>query len=107
MKNQKLIEKLNTIAQVDNSWQNDVVFYEKNKEWLNRSAKIAIKILRTLRKNSEEGKFPSSQKELAELLKISPQQVNKIVRGSENLTIETICKIENVLNIHVFEYEMA
>jgi DNA-binding XRE family transcriptional regulator len=107
MKNQKLIEKLNTIAQVDNSWQNEVVFYEKNKEWLNRSAKIAIKILRTLRKNSEEGKFPSTQKELAELLKISPQQVNKIVKGSENLTIETICKIENVLHIHVFEYEMA
>jgi transcriptional regulator with XRE-family HTH domain len=107
MKNQKLIEKLNTIAQVDNSWQNDVVFYENNKEWLNRSAKIAIKILRTLRKNNEEGKFPSSQKELAELLKISPQQVNKIVKGSENLTIETICKIENVLNIHVFEFEMA
>ncbi len=107
MKNQKLIEKLNTIAHVDNSWKDDVVFYEKNKEWLNRSAKIAIKILRTLRKNSEEGKFPASQKELSELLKISPQQVNKIVKGSENLTIETICKIENVLNIHVFEYEMA
>ncbi len=78
---------------------------QANEEWRERSGEIALKILQKLRDNKEQ--FPSSQKELAELLKISPQQVNKIVKGSENLTIETICKIENVLNIHFFEFEMV
>ena len=30
MKNQTLIEKLNEIAKVDNTWQEDVAYYEKN-----------------------------------------------------------------------------
>ena len=64
-------------------------------------------MLRKLRENKNKALFLSSQKELAELLKIMPQQMNKIVKSSENLTIEPICKVENVLNIYVFESEMA
>ena len=97
MKNQNLIERLNSIAQVDNSWQDDVIFYEKNKEWLDYSAKIAVLTLRVLRKNKEVGKFPSSQKELAEVMNVSPQQINKYVRGTENLTLETILRISNAI----------
>lgn len=97
MKNQNLIERLNNIAQVDNSWQDDVIFYEKNKEWLYYSAKIAVLILRVLRKNKEVGKFPSSQKDLAEVMDVSPQQINKYVRGTENLTLETILRISHAI----------
>ena len=64
-------------------------------------------MLRKLRENKNKTLFLSSQKVLAELLKIMPQQMNKIVKSSENLTIEPICKTENVLSIHVFESEMA
>lgn len=97
MKNQNLIEQLNSIAEVDNSWQDDVVYYEQNQEWLDYSAKIAVLILRVLRKNKEQGKFPSSQKELAELMNVSPQQINKYVRGTENLTLETILRISHAI----------
>lgn len=97
MKNQNLIERLNNIAQVDNLWQDDVIFYEKNKEWLDYSARIAVLILRILRKNKEVGKFPSSQKELAEVMNVSPQQINKYVRGTENLTLETILRISHAI----------
>jgi plasmid maintenance system antidote protein VapI len=103
MKNQALIEKLNEIAQVDNSWQADVLFYEDNKQWLNRSAKIAIKILSILRNNRKENRLPNSQKDLAEMMGVSPQQVNKMVRGTENLTLETISKIEKALGIQLVE----
>lgn len=103
MKNQTLIEKLNEIAQVDNTWQDDVVYYEKNKEWLDRSAKIAIKILATLRQNRNAGVSPSSQKELAALMGSMPQRINKIVKGSENLTLETITQLEKALNIQLIE----
>ena len=42
-----------------------------------------------------------SQKELAERMGVSPQQVSKIVKGQENLTLETISKIEMVLGITI------
>jgi ribosome-binding protein aMBF1 (putative translation factor) len=103
MKNEALIKQLNQVAQIDNSWKKDVVFYEENKEWLDLSADIAIRILSTLRKNKTAGKSPNSQKQLAELMGISSQQVNKILKGSENLTLKTINKIEKTLNIRLVE----
>jgi DNA-binding Xre family transcriptional regulator len=103
MKNKALIEKLNEIALIDNSWQEDVLFYDQNKQWLDRSAKIAIKILSTLRNNRKENRSPNSQKDLAELMGVSPQQVNKMVKGTENLTLETISKIEKALGIQLME----
>ena len=51
-----------------------------------------------LRKNKEKGRFPRTQKELAEVMKVSPQQINKYIRGTENLTLETLLRISQVLN---------
>ncbi|MDZ7936105.1 MAG: helix-turn-helix transcriptional regulator [Emticicia sp.] len=107
MKNQTLIEKLNEIAQVDNTWQADVAYYEKNKEWLDRSAKIAVRVLRTLRQNRNTGVSPGSQKELADLMGSLPQRINKIVKGSENLTLETIAQLEKALNIQLMELKQT
>jgi plasmid maintenance system antidote protein VapI len=42
-----------------------------------------------------------SQKELAIQMSVSPQQISKIVRGSENLTLESLVKIEKVLGIQL------
>jgi transcriptional regulator with XRE-family HTH domain len=70
---------------------------QANRAWLRKSQAIAIKILSTLRTHG------ISQKELAEKMGVSPQMVNKIVKGSENLTLETISKIEVALGIHLIE----
>lgn len=75
------------------SWLDDVLFAKENEAWLDKSAQIAIKILRYLRLNK------ISQVELANRLGVSAQYVNKIVKGRENLSLETICKLENALNI--------
>ena len=115
MNNQNLIDRLNSIAKVDDSWQDEVLFYEQNQEWLDYSTKIAVLILRVLRKNRDAGKYPSSQKDLADLLKVSPQQVNKYGRGTENLTLETIIRIAqaignqliNVSSVHGEESQSA
>lgn len=64
-----------------------------NRAWLNRSKAVAIRILSTLRQKK------MSQIELAKLLKVTPQQVNKWLRGNENFTFETISKLESALNI--------
>lgn len=81
------------ISQEPSKWIEQADFYESNKEWLDKSALIAIKILSTLRSQS------FTQKELAESIGVSPQYINKVVKGYENLSLETICKIERALGI--------
>lgn len=76
-------------------WRNQVEFRKENKSWLKKSAKIAIKLNRSLRVQG------MTQKELAEKLEVSPQMVNKILKGRENLTLETIGKLEAALGIEL------
>ena len=101
-KNQNLINFLNLVSnEHPKDWQKDAKFYEENKQWLDRSANIAIKILSTLRHNRKENRFPTTQKDLAEIMNVTPQQVNKMVKGTENLTLETISRIEKALDIQL------
>lgn len=78
-------------------WIEDGNYRRANKAWLNKSALIALRILRVLR---EKG---ISQKDLATMLDVSPQYVSKILKGRENLSLETICRIEAVLEIALVE----
>lgn len=50
-----------------------------------------------------------TQKMLAEKMNVSPQHVNKIVKGQENLTISTQVKLQEILNIPILAsyYENA
>ena len=80
-------------SQESPNWMAQADFYENNKDWLDKSALIAIKILSTLRSQS------ITQKTLAESIGVSPQYINKVVKGNENLSLETICKIERSLGI--------
>lgn len=81
------------ISKGKSTWLDHADFYEGNKEWLDKSALIAVKILSTLKSKS------ITQKELAEEIGVSPQYINKVVKGFENLSLETICKIEKSLGI--------
>ena len=44
-----------------------------------------------------------TQKKLAEIVGVSPQYINKVVKGRENLTLETIVKMEKALGIALIE----
>jgi len=70
-----------------------ILLRQQNKGWLKKSQAIAIKVLSTLRAKS------MSQVQLAELMNVSPQQISKIVKGSENLTLDTIAALEKALGI--------
>ena len=78
-----------------NGWRKQVEYRRTNKDWLKKSAKIAIKVLRVLREKK------ITQVQLAELLAVSPQHINKILKGRENLTLETIGKLESALDIEL------
>ena len=66
---------------------------KKNRAMLRESQSIAFKVLMRL----ESLKW--TQKKLAEKLEVTPQQVSKIISGKENLTLETLVKLQNVLEI--------
>lgn len=44
-----------------------------------------------------------TQKKLAERMGCSQQYVSKVLRGKENLSLETLCKIENALELHIVQ----
>lgn len=83
----------NYVLDEPSNWMEQADRYENNKEWMDKSALIAIKILSTLRSQS------ITQKTLADDIGVSPQYINKVVKGQENLSLETICKIEKSLGI--------
>lgn len=87
---------------VDNKWREDNAYRKAHKGWLKKSARIAIKLNRYLKNNSIR------QNDLAKKMEVSPQQINKILKGRENLTLDTIDKLERVLGIdliHVLKHD--
>lgn len=89
--------KLDAVAAPDHEWIKEAEFRQENRYWMQVSLGIAIAVLRTLRKTG------MTQREFARELGCSPQYVSKILKGSENLTLETICKMEKVLQIKLIE----
>lgn len=91
-------KKIEDIAVDDTgSWIEKARYRRDNRSWLRKSQRIAVRVLSVL---NEKG---MQQKELAEAMDVSPQQVSKIVKGKQNLTLETISKLEAVLGVKLFE----
>ena len=95
MKEKDILQKL--MSDKPSAWKEKAEYRKQNKEWLKKSAKIAFRILRELRSRK------MTQAELAVQLGVSAQYVNKIVKGSENLQLDTISKIEAILGITLVE----
>lgn len=94
----KLTEKLAQIATEEApGFLEKLKFRVENRAWLRKSMAIALKALTAMKAQG------ITQKELAERMKVSPQQVNKILQGHENLTLETITKLETALGITILE----
>lgn len=66
---------------------------KKNRVMLRESQNIAFKVLMRL------DELQWKQKDLAEKLGVSKQQITKIVSGKENLTLETLVKLQDCLSI--------
>ena len=91
-------KKIEGIAVDDkDGWLEKAKYRRDNRSWLRKSQRIAVRILSVL---NEKG---MQQKELAEAMDVSPQQVSKIVKGKQNLTLETITKLEAVLGVTLLE----
>jgi len=105
MSKQSIKQKIIKSAIKNTDWIEAAKWRQENKVWLDMSGRIAVKVLRYLRKEK------ITQKALAEQLGWSPQYLNKVLKGSENLTLETICKLQTatglvLIEVPKFDYDM-
>lgn len=84
---------LKLVSGADTALISEVEERIKSRAMLRESQNIALKVLARL------DELAWSQRRLAEAMGVSPQQVSKIVSGKENLTIESLVKLEQVLAI--------
>ena len=74
-------------------WREDAEWRQANWGWLRYSQYIAIRMM------SRMDELHITQTALAERMNCSQQYVSKILKGQENLSLESIWKIESVLEI--------
>lgn len=99
----KIKQKLIQTSIKDSGWLEKAKWRQENEDWLDISFEIAIRIGSTLSANKKANVYPKTQVELAEAMGCSAQYINKLLRGQENLQIETICKIGRILGISLIE----
>lgn len=95
-----IVEKLREHSEPDTSnWRNVFKEMNANRVWSKHSLNIALTMLDRM----EE--LGMTQKQLAEKMNCSHQYVSKVLKGHENLSLETLTKIENALDITIIKAE--
>ena len=86
---------LDLVSEIDTKTEEMHNWRIANRAWLPVSQRIAFDVLEQL------DALGWTQKTLAEKMGVSPQYVNKLVRGSENMTLETLLKLQTILDIPI------
>ena len=82
-------------------WREKAQWRRDNRCWLRYSGFIAVAVLHQLEMRNIR------QKDLAEKMGCSPQYISKILKGSENLTLETISKLEDCLDLDLVKSALS
>lgn len=78
-------------------WRENAEWRRANKSWLRYSQRIAMMMLDRM---DEMG---LTQKSLAAKMGCSQQYISRVLKGTENLSIGTISKIESALELDILE----
>lgn len=70
---------------------------QDKKDWMEYSQSIAASMSKRM---SELG---LTQQMLAEKMNCTQQYISKVLKGKKNMSLETICKIENALGIEIIK----
>ena len=76
-------------------WRDNAEWRMANKSWLGYSQRIAMMMLDRM------DELGMTQKRLSELMGCSQQYVSKVLKGQENLSLETLAKIEQGLQMPI------
>lgn len=80
-------------SDIPSKWREEAEWRRTNANWLRHSQMIAVKVL--LRMKQEH----MTQKVLAERMNCTQQYVSKILKGTENMSLDTLTKLEQALGI--------
>ncbi len=89
------------VSHQKSGWLKDAEERRINQSWKDKAFDIAL----TLLKYKDVNKL--NQTELANKIGVSKQYINRILQGKENLTLETIGKIESALQISIIETNIS
>ena len=81
-------------SETPSKWREEAEWRRDNWSWLRHSQKIAVKVLLQMK---QEG---LTQKALAERMDCTQQYVSKILKGKENMSLDTLTKLEDALSIN-------
>lgn len=96
MDKEKVMERLRRHAETMHSdWRERAEWRRSNRDWIRRSQNIALRMLNSM----EEQHL--TQRALAERMGCTQQYISKVLKGQENLSLETLVKIEDALGIEL------
>lgn len=78
-------------SKTPSKWRDEANWRRENKAWLRHSQRIAVKLLSFMKREN------LTQNAMAERMNCTQQYVSKILRGTENLTLETLSKLEEAM----------
>lgn len=82
-------------------WRENAEWRQANKGWLRYSQHIAMMMLDRMEQ------LGMTQRGLADRMGCSQQYVSKLLKGTENLSIETLSKIEAALSVTIFHEALS
>ena len=98
----KTVELLNKHRSPTSSkWREEALFRRDNRRWLRYSQIIAMMTLDAMERKG------FTQKALADKMGCTQQYVSKLLKGQENLSIQTIAKLEEALDIDIIAGTLA
>lgn len=87
---QKTLEYLESHqSETPSQWREEAEWRRDNKDWLRYSKRIAVMLLSYMKREH------LTQSAMAERLDCTQQYVSKILKGTENLSLETLAKLEH------------
>ena len=101
-RNHKAIEFLESHPSgTPSKWRADAQWRRDNEFWLTYSRHITLKVLRGMDEQSV------TQAELARRMGCTQQYVSNLLKGSSNMTLETIARLETALNLDILKTALS
>ncbi|MCF0190885.1 MAG: helix-turn-helix transcriptional regulator [Marinilabiliaceae bacterium] len=82
-------------SETPSKWREEAEWRRDNSSWLRHSHQIAVKVLLRMKE------LQLTQKALAERMNCTQQYVSKILKGNENLSLDTMTRLEDALEINL------
>lgn len=86
-------------SETPSAWREEAEWRRDNWSWLRHSQMIAVKVLLQMKQ------LGLTQKALAERMNCTQQYVSKILKGKENMSLDTLTKLEDALSIRLINDE--